>query len=184
MFILASNSPRRKSLLKEKGQDFIVIPSEKEETTDKILSPLLLAQEFAFIKANDVFLRTKKATLGADTIVAFNGKIIGKPKDKKDAFNILKSLSGKEHFVYTGVCLITENSIEKITVKSTVVFNALTDDFIISYINSGKAMDKAGAYGIQDGDIVKEYHGSYTNIVGLPMEETERLLREANLWQE
>ena len=172
--ILASASPRRKEILTEFGYEFKVFPSDYEENK-KDLSPIDLAKFFSVNKAKWVFneIENKEGilVLGSDTIVVSEGKILGKPKDQEDAFNMLKSLSNKTHQVVSGYALIGEG-IEIIGEDVTeVTFNNLTDNLIKQYIEEKKPLDKAGAYGIQDGyPLVKEYKGSYNNIVGLPIE--------------
>lgn len=106
----------------------------------------------------------------------FNGEILGKPADAADAVKTLKALSGKTHFVITGVCV--QNKFKKLIGydKTEVKFNALSEEFIKNYVAGGSPLDKAGSYGIQDGGVVKEYFGSYTNVVGLPVTLTKKLL--------
>ena len=181
--ILASNSPRRKQILKDYNFNFTVMPSNFEELVCQP-TPEQTVKDFAFGKANDVFKKLpdsqkeKSVVLGADTIVYFNGKILGKPKDKEEAIEMLKALSGKEHFVYTGYCIITKGKIINQAVKSSVIFNDLSNQLILEYVATGKPLDKAGGYGIQDGfSLVKEYKGSFTNIVGLPIEHFNQTLK-------
>lgn len=179
--ILASNSPRRREILKEHGFDFTVIKSGYEEKPLN-LSPTELVKTFAFNKAKDVFdgLEDKKdfVVLGADTVVVLNGVIIGKPKDKDDAFNTLRSLSGRIHKVITGYTLISEEKTVTGFDETAVEFNDLSDEYIKEYIDNKKPFDKAGSYGIQDGyHLVKGYNGSYNNIVGLPIEKIKEELK-------
>lgn len=172
--ILASNSPRRKQILTENGFLFEVVSSDFAEKTQN-LPPQEIVKINALGKAENVFNNLKDkdnvVVLGADTIVCFENKILGKPNSKQQAFDMLKSLSNKSHKVLTGYALIT-NKEKVVKVETSVVtFNNLTDKLINEYIETGKPLDKAGAYGIQDGfPIVKEYNGSYYNIVGLPIE--------------
>lgn len=172
--VLASNSPRRKDILKEFGFSFSVMPSEYQEIkTD--LSPIDLAVNFAYGKANDVLKRliNKQETvvLGADTIVLVDEEILGKPKSREDAFNMLSRLSGREHYVITGYAILAEGISIKGYDSTKVVFNSLSKEYIYEYLDCKKPFDKAGSYGIQDGfDLCKEYIGSYYNIVGLPIE--------------
>ncbi|MBE5753217.1 MAG: septum formation protein Maf [Clostridiales bacterium] len=174
-FILASASPRRKELLKEIVQDFVVLPANGEEKQTAV-SPKKLVKELAEQKANEVFLQGDgdRIVLGADTVVAIGKKILGKPKDEKDAFEMLKKLSCRAHYVYTGVCFrYCVNGIDKSVTGvgvTKVYFNELSDEWIKDYVKSGSPMDKAGAYGIQDGGLVKKIKGSYSNVVGLPIE--------------
>ena len=106
----------------------------------------------------------------------FGGQVLGKPKDAQDARNTLKRLSGKTHYVITGVCV--QNKFKKLIGydKTEVKFNALSEEFIKNYVAGGSPLDKAGSYGIQDGGLVKEYYGSYTNVMGLPVTLTKKLL--------
>lgn len=171
--VLASNSPRRKELLSEFGFAFEVISSGYQENA---LNPCpeQMVKEFAYGKAKEVFDRVndgKTVVLGADTVVSLDGVILGKPKDKAHAKEMLKALSGRAHQVWTGYCIMHPEGLELNAIKTDVVFNALTDELINDYVSSGKPLDKAGAYGIQDGyNLVKEYLGSYNNVVGLPIE--------------
>lgn len=172
--ILASNSPRRKDLLLKGGFDFEIIASNYEET-ENYASPYETAECFAKSKALSVYDKLKNKTdvavLGADTVVYNEGKILGKPVDRKEAEIMLKSLSGKTHEVISGYAVATTERIISGYVKTKVVFNALTNDEINRYLDSGLYKGKAGAYGIQDGyDLVKEYVGSFDNVVGLPTE--------------
>lgn len=176
-YILASASPRRKELLGQILTKFEVIPANADEKVNMSLFPDKMACALAESKCDEVFLKNPyKTVIGCDTIVVFNGKILGKPKDKEDAFNTLKMLSGKTHFVITGVCV--RSPFKKLVDfdKTEVKFNILSDEFIKQYVDSGSPMDKAGSYGIQDGGIVNEYYGSYTNVVGLPVNLTKNLL--------
>lgn len=113
-----------------------------------------------------------------DTVVVFGGRIIGKPKDEKQAFDILKELSGKTHSVYTGVCVVRGGKEKAFVRKSRVLFFPLTDERINSYIATGSPMDKAGAYGIQDSGFVKKIRGSYSNVMGLPVEKLRKILKK------
>ncbi len=177
--VLASNSPRRRELLAEICTDFLVEPSLFEESA-KGLSAYDTVLAFARGKAADVFARfPHDAVLGADTVVALGEEILGKPHSAEEAKAMLRALSGREHAVYTGVCLKSGKGERSIVVKTAVLFNLLSEELIGAYVASGKPFDKAGAYGIQDGfDLVKQTVGSYTNVVGLPVEETCALIRE------
>ena len=177
--ILASNSPRRKELLRRDGFTFTVMKSNAKEVVEK--DPAITATKNAELKAEDVFnsltYKQDACVLSADTVVYFNGEIIGKPKDEEDAFNMLKKLSGNTHFVITGFCIKTEKQKFSAAIQSAVTFNELSDEFIKDYIATGSPLDKAGAYGIQDANgMVKAFYGSYDNIIGLPTEAIEPLL--------
>ena len=183
-FILASGSPRRKEILSSLNQQFTVVTSLSDELKRSDLSPEQNALLLAINKAEEVFSRTGMAALGADTVVALNGVIYGKPKDREDAVKILKTLSGKEHLVITGVAVADGNGTVSGYEVSRVKIKDLTISDIENYIDSFNVYDKAGAYAIQDGVVVKSFEGSYSNIVGLPKTLTERLLKEKGLWQE
>jgi len=180
--VLASASPRRIELLgKIVSNTFDVIPCKLTEPHPnlppkkfvKFLSEFKAKGIFDTLDTNDDFL-----VIGSDTIVVKNSKIIGKPKDHQDAIDILKSLSGRTHKVYTGVCLLAKDYKKVFYDCSTVLFYKLTDEQIEQYVDSGNAMDKAGAYGIQDSGFVKKIVGSYDCVMGLP---TERLKKELNV---
>ncbi len=179
--ILASNSPRRKEILKEMGYSFSVSPSLFDESGVKDCGEDT-AKQLALFKAREVFLRLNRkdvVVLGADTIVYYNGKILGKPKDRVDAFNMLKELSGKTHKVITGYAIITDKKTYNESVVSEVTFNDFSDEFINEYIDNKRPFDKAGSYGIQDGyNLVKKLSGSYNNVVGLPSEKIGEILQE------
>ena len=177
MWILASASPRRKELLAEILPEFEIIPSLADESVTNCPSPKAFVEILAARKAEEVARRPEnegKFVLGADTVVAFGEEILGKPKDEQDAFRMLKMLSGKQHQVYTGVCIcVCENGKTVSSVnsaKTDVYFNELSNEWIWAYIRGGSPMDKAGAYGIQDGGLVEKTEGSYSNVVGLPIE--------------
>ena len=177
--ILASNSPRRKELLTKAGVDFTVIPSTEDENINKNLPPIKYAETLSYLKAKSVFDKHKNIVIGADTIVVFNDKIIGKPKDEKDAFLTLKSLSNNTHKVITAYTIISQNKLITDHEVTKVTFNNLSDNLIIDYIKKIKPYDKAGSYGIQDGyPLVKSYDGDYDNIVGLPTQKIINLLKE------
>lgn len=164
---------------------FEIIPSMADENMQKRL-PAMLVLTLAERKASEVALRPEnegKIVIGSDTVVAFRGKVLGKPKDEEDAFRMLKALSGKKHAVYTGVCLAYQkDGVYRYicqTEKTRVYFNRLSDEWIKAYIAGGSPMDKAGAYGIQDGGLVKKIKGSYTNVVGFPLELVRKMLNKA-----
>ena len=176
-YVLASASPRREELLSQVLQKFEVVPSDADEKVNISLFPEQMACALAEKKCDGVFaLNPYKTVIGCDTIVVFGGEVLGKPKDRDDAVNTLKKLSGKTHFVVTGVCV--RSPFKKLVGfdKTEVKFNILSDEFIKNYVDGGSPMDKAGSYGIQDEGVVKEYFGSYTNVVGLPVNLTKKLL--------
>ena len=176
--ILASASPRRREILENLGLKFDIAVSGADETklsTD--IEPRLYVQEMALLKASETgkAIGKSKDTLliSADTIVLTDGEILGKPKDKEDAFSMLSKLSGKTHEVITGFCVMDLGS-GKAVCKAEVTkveFKDLLPKVIESYIESGEPMDKAGSYGIQGkgGILVKKIDGDYFNVVGLPV---------------
>ena len=184
-WILASASPRRKELLAELIDNFDIIPSLADENVEGDFTPETLVKALAELKAKEVALRPENAgkmVIGSDTVVAFDGKVLGKPKDEADAFRMLKMLSGKAHAVYTGVCFACkkedECAVDVRAEKTDVYFEDLTDEWIAEYIRGGSPMDKAGAYGIQDGGLVKKIEGSYTNVVGFPIELVKEMMKD------
>ena len=191
--ILASGSPRRRELLDQIGLEFEIVVSHTEEESD-IKSPEKLVEALSRQKAEAVFsmLPQKEAVLviGADTVVARGGSVLGKPENKKAAVKMLTELSGQEHQVYTGVTLLyrpegTDGS-AKVRCKTfhemtKVRFFSLTEEEIEAYVETDDPMDKAGAYGIQGffARYVQGIEGDYNNVVGLPV---GRLYQEAKEW--
>ncbi len=176
--ILASASPRRAELLRELGVDFHVLPSDAPEVAHDELSPQELCQLNAHRKARAVAKKHLDAVvLGADTLVFLDREILGKPADLDDARRMLERLQGCTHQVVTGVSLIHLRSHREhlFAVSTDVRFRALNDAQIRNYLAKINPLDKAGAYAIQDhGElIVEEISGSFTNIVGLPLERVE-----------
>lgn len=173
--VLASSSPRRKELLERMGLLFTVDPSTCDEIiTEKDPSKVVLS--LSLQKAKDVAKRYKNALIiGADTIVAKDNQILGKPKDKEDAYRMLHLLQDSTHQAYTGVTVIIKGNEECKTItfysSTDVSFYAMTEEQIYSYINSNEPMDKAGAYGIQGKSafFIKEIKGDYNTVVGLPV---------------
>lgn len=175
-FILASASPRRKELLEQIGVKFNILPATGEEVITKEL-PGEVVMELAKQKAEEV-AKTAGAdalVLGADTVVVYEGKILGKPKDEADALRMLTILSGKEHEVYTGVALIDnrDQSMENFFERTKVTMYPVSEEEIRDYIAGGEPMDKAGAYAIQGigAKFIQKIEGDYNNVVGLPMAE-------------
>lgn len=180
-YILASASPRRMELLSQILPSFEVIPARREEKVNLSLFPEQMVCALAENKCDEVFEKNPDATvIGCDTLVVFGQDVLGKPKDREDAARTLKRLSGKTHYVITAVCV--RNKYNKITEfeKTEVKFNQLSDEFIKIYVDGGSPLDKAGSYGIQDGGLVKEYYGNYTNVVGLPVQLTKKLIEKVN----
>lgn len=173
MLILASDSPRRKEILKKLGYTFKVVPSRYQENNNHTTDPIKLVINHATEKAKDVAKTNKGIILGFDTIVSFKKEIIGKPKDIDDAKNILKRLSGNTHKVITAFAII--DNINNRTIidhdSTTIRFRKLTNHEITTYVESENTLDKAGAYAIQGSafNFVQSIEGDYYNIVGFPI---------------
>lgn len=179
--VLASASPRRRELLSQIVKEFEIIPAKGAEKIDLSLSAENTAIRLAENKCREVFSKNRdKLVIGCDTIVVFDGEILGKPKDRDDAINTLSRLSGNTHKVITGVCMRFNQRILWASDTTEVEFNELSEKFIKEYVDGGSPMDKAGSYGIQDKGVVKSFKGSYTNVVGLPVELVKKMLSEAN----
>ena len=175
--LLASQSPRRRELLSQAGFVYEVEPSQVEEYTTRTL-PWEIVMELSRQKAVDISRRHKEPELlvvGADTIVAYGDRILGKPHSAEAAVEMLTLLQGSRHQVYTGVTLVwTEQGEERIHTfyeKTEVEFYPMSQEEIYRYVDTGDCMDKAGAYGIQTqfGIYIKGLHGDYNNVVGLPI---------------
>ncbi|WP_297518055.1 Maf-like protein [uncultured Clostridium sp.] len=182
--ILASKSPRRKELLSKIVKDFEVIASEFDESLIKFTGDVeSYVKELAICKAKEVAQNIKKQAIviSADTIVVLENKILGKPKNRKEAECMLSSLSGNNHRVCTGLCVLdtTTNKIIQKAVFTKVKFSKLTNKEIQEYIDTGSPMDKAGAYGIQDfaAVFVEEIEGCYYNVMGLPLNVLYNILK-------
>jgi septum formation protein len=170
--ILASGSPRRIDILRSIGLQFESYPAEIEESFTNNDDVLESVQKIAQSKAEWVWERTKAdLVIAADTVVRQGKRIFLKPKDGNEAYQILKSLSGKSHQVLTGFCIITPQHKIRDFESTTVHFHSLSDDEINSYIQSGEPLDKAGAYGIQGlaALFVKKIEGCYLNVMGFPL---------------
>ena len=172
-FILGSNSPRRKEILKEIGLDFSIYPSNIDENFNNEIElkdiPVFLAEKKANALKNK--LKENDILITADTIVIYKNELLSKPENSYQAKEMLEKLSGKSHKVITGVCLLSKNNKSIFSSKTIVTFNDLDKFEIEFYVNKYKPFDKAGSYGIQEwiGLIgVKKIEGSYTNVVGLP----------------
>ncbi len=171
-FILASGSPRRKEILLREGYAFEIMKSDKEDAFDKNCPAEKFSVRCALSKARDVYSRVPKTSvvLGADTVVALGGEILGKPENREEAEEMLGRLSGKTHRVTTGYALFAENFSETGSVTTEVEFEDLPEQTIKAYLDSGLWQGKAGAYGIQDGfPLVKSFSGDRDNVVGLPI---------------
>jgi septum formation protein len=182
--ILASGSPRRKQLLKEAGYKFKVVPSgvDEAEFSAENVTPVEYAKQLALAKANDVAGKYPDSlVIGADTVVDFDGQIIGKPVDAKDAERITRMLFSKPHKVITGLVIVClKRNTKIIEADTTIVYpKKLTDAQIAEHITRGIWRDKSGAYAIREKDdpFVDRIEGSMTNVMGLPIEMLNRLLR-------
>lgn len=183
--ILASASPRRREILSNAGYSYLVRPAEIEELLDPALPVRQAVESLARQKADGIaqFAQPDELVLAADTIVVRDGDILGKPEDEADAFAMLRSLSGRSHKVYTGVCIArpgADGEREAFSCASSVRFYPLADDEIRRYIETGEPMDKAGAYGIQGLGclLVEGIKGDYFNVMGLPIAQTARRLSQ------
>ncbi|MCD6450663.1 MAG: septum formation protein Maf [Thermotogaceae bacterium] len=186
--ILASSSPRRKELLKRIGIDFEVIPPKTTEENMKCKKdPAELVKYLSFKKAKEVYERTfdERLVIAADTIVVFNGKILGKPKTPQEAKNFLITLSGKSHEVYTGVYFIWDGGEHFLSEKTAVWFRKLPDYIVDKYIKIGSPFDKAGGYGIQDlGSVfVEKIEGDFYNVMGFPIGKVWSFLYKKGWWR-
>ncbi len=180
--ILASKSPRRKEILETMGVQFEIDVADVDESVDACLSPVEAVCEISKRKAQKIAERhgDDGIVISADTVVVIDGKIIGKPKDKEDAFCILKNLSGRTHEVYTGFTVCGNGKTKTDFEVTKVHFKELCDDDIRRYVATGEPMDKAGAYGIQQkGNLFVDYiHGDYYNVVGFPISKICVTIRE------
>lgn len=170
--ILASASPRRKEILELADLKFDVMPSDAQEITTKT-APNEVVMELASLKAKDIYKKSEKQSMivGADTVVAYQGQILGKPTDEADAKRMLTMLSGQTHEVYTGVCVIEDGKTKTFYEEAKVTFYEISDEQIDHYIKTGEPMDKAGSYGIQGkaAVFIKGIEGDYYNVVGFPI---------------
>lgn len=179
--ILASNSPRRKELMRYLDLDFDIIPSNIEEVVDPKMEHDELVMDLAFQKAYPIFKDHKDAiVLGFDTLVVLDDYILGKPKDEEEAKIFLKLLSGRTHRVITGCALLTSGYSKSFFSDALVTFMDLSDDDIDAYIKTKEPMDKAGAYGIQayGSKLVKSIDGDYFTIVGFPIARINQELKK------
>jgi septum formation protein len=189
--ILASGSPRRKSLLEAVGADFKVVTPRVEENAGTDLSPEMTVRRLAREKALEVRSRLsatdhRRLIVAADTVVAYRHHVLGKPENEAQAVKMLRMLSGRWHQVYTGLCLISplENRITTGYEVTRVKFRRLSSDYINNYVASGEPLDKAGAYGIQElgALMVEKVDGCYFNVVGLPLVKLDKMIR--SIWND
>ncbi len=169
--VLASKSPRRSEILKNAGIDFTVRVANADETIPDGTKPEDAVVFLAARKALAVERAEDETVLGADTIVVLDDKILGKPKDREDAYNMIKNLSGRVHSVFTGVCAVGNGISLTFAEETKVEFYPLTDEEINKYIDTNEPYDKAGAYGIQGiaSKFIRGIEGDYFNVVGLPV---------------
>ncbi len=187
--VLASGSPRRRELMDLVHADYIVIPSDKEEDMSG-RNPSTIVERLSAMKANDVAEKVinkiaegslssdylSSVVIGCDTVVAYEGKVLGKPRDEAQAFEMIRDFAGKSHHVHTGVCLVVIENGEiaktvNYSVSTAVKVSEMTDDEIRDYIATGETLDKAGAYAIQGRfcPYIEAIEGDYYNIVGYPV---------------
>lgn len=189
--ILASQSPRRHSLIKKLNIDFdVVLPDfdEKLDTdnySDESIKSLSLKKAMSVLEnkqGTDFLLCKNSLIVSADTVVVLDNKIYGKPKNEENAKQMLKELSGKTHFVATAVSVVDSDTQTSITrlVKTYVTFQNLSDELIESYVKNNKPLDKAGSYGIQEmgGEFIKKVDGDLENVIGLPTKTLKEILEE------
>lgn len=184
--ILASASPRRRELMQQAGYKFEIQVSHKEETYTSE-TPDEIVKELALLKARDIAKQNEAkglVVIGADTVVAYKGAILGKPRTKEEAFAMIRSFQGDKHQVYTGVAILDYDEAGKETVvndavKTDVYVNSMTDEEIWKYIETDNVLDKAGSYGIQSGFAihVEKIEGDYFNVVGLPISYIYNILK-------
>lgn len=182
--LLGSKSPRRKQIISDLGLDFEIVDIHADEDFPDTLQPEwvapFLAEKKSFCFESEI--KKNEILLTADTVVILDNKVLNKPRDTREAREMLNKLSGKEHKVVTGVCMRNLNKKEVFADVSTVQFNALSDDDISYYIETSHPFDKAGSYGIQDWiglSHIQSVKGSYFNIVGLP---SHRIIESLKKW--
>ncbi len=184
--ILASKSPRRKMLLEQLGLDFEIIPSHEDESRIQEENPEKLVKKLAELKASSVAktLQGENLVIGSDTIVYLEGKIIGQPRDEEDARNMLRTLSGKTHEVFTGLCVINTRTQEKLseTERTLVTFRELSEKDIEECVKIKISLTGAGSYTPElYSRIFEKLEGSYNNVVGLPTEKLIPMLRSQGI---
>ncbi|MBO7353182.1 MAG: septum formation protein Maf [Lachnospiraceae bacterium] len=199
--VLASGSPRRREIMDLVGAEYIVIPSDKEEDMSGH-EPARLVEKLSKMKAEDVASKIKgridigslskdylnSVVIGCDTVVAYEGKILGKPHDEQQAFDMIRDFAGRSHHVFTGVCLIVieDGRIAQTvnySVSTAVNVSPMTDDEIHAYVATGETLDKAGAYAIQGRfcPYIESIEGDYYNIVGYPVSSIYRELKKLGI---
>lgn len=184
MIILASASPRRQELLRQARCSFKVAVSDVAEEDRQDIPPAELVIRNAAAKASAVWkFGAGEAVLGADTVVALEGRIYGKPADREDAIRMLSELSGKAHEVYTGIAFIKDGKMYTDVERTAVTFAALEPAEIEWYVDTKEPLDKAGAYGIQGAAamFIEKIDGCYSNVVGLPLYKLRQLSKKAGI---
>jgi septum formation protein len=178
--VLASRSPRRVELLQQLVANFTVVPADIDETPHSHEDPVSYVKRLALEKARAVYMvsGTHAIVIGADTTVDLDGHIFGQPADDNDAREMLRRLSGTTHQVHTGVAVVSASGEQVEVVSSSVTFLDLQPEMLEWYIGTGESAGKAGSYAIQGhgSALVASSSGSMTNIIGLPLDETARLL--------
>ena len=181
MIILASASPRRSEILLQAGVEFKVIPSKFDEASLEFTNINDYSKALSYYKAIDVFKdHPEDVVIASDTIVVVDDKILGKPKDEEDAYNMLSMLSGRKHSVITSVCIMTKDKVDTFLSKSYVTFYKMSDKDIKEYIATKEPMDKAGAYAVQGkaAKYIRSINGDYYTIVGLPIAKVIKSLKK------
>lgn len=179
--ILASASPRRKELMNHLNRPFFIDAPKKEEVIDASLPIDQRIEKLAYDKAYEVWLRHQDSiVIGADTVLEFEGEVLGKPHTEENAIKMLKRLENKTHTVITSVCMMDKDKTIIFTSKNEVSFNPMSNEEIIHYVKTGEPLDKAGAYTIQDkGAIyIKEIKGDFYAIMGLPIAKVYQVLNK------
>ena len=177
--VLGSKSPRRKEILSLMGYDYEVRISEAEEIIDET-NPLDVVASIARQKANTIPVKDDELLICADTIVVLDDLILGKPKDKADAYHMISLIQGRSHFVYTAVCIKNQNQYTEFVDEAKVEICPMNDKEIDDYINTPEPYDKAGGYAIQGifSKYIKDYQGDYYTIMGLPKQKLETILND------
>ena len=180
--LLASGSPRRRQLLEQIGLSFTVRSSDVDESVAPGLSPAEVVEALARRKGEAVAASAapEELVIAADTVVALDGAVLGKPAGEADAERMLTALAGRTHFVYTGLTVLRGEIVRTVSEETAVTFRPLTAEEIAAYVRTGEPMDKAGAYGIQGYGalLVEGIRGDYYNVMGLPVCRLGLLLRE------
>ena len=178
--ILASQSPRRQQLLQLLRVPFVVRPADIDEAMDPTLPPQQEVARVCRAKAEATQRESEDVVIAADTIVVLEGKVLGKPVDHNDAVAMLRSLSGRDHQVMTGLTVVRGNQAITHTEITDVQFRPLSEEEILRYVQTGEPMDKAGSYGIQGfaAPFVEGIRGDYYNVMGLPVCRLQQMLRQ------